>query len=185
MITLAIVTLLFCASCLHAPLRPKLSQDFEAFIAAGNHHNTLRNFERYLRAHRVQNVVPTEQLLRQGTDWRRNKLPQYAFPPTALWPRITDTLWLLRRFIIPVTGPVKVVSGFRTVKYNRAAGGATRSQHLEFSALDIKPVSDISRADLHYRLLHTWQVHGKALNMGLGLYKNRRFHIDTGGYRKW
>lgn len=182
---LTLLTILLCTSCLRAPVRPLLSEDFHQFIVTGNHYNKLRDFERFLRANRVNNVVPTEQLLRQGTDWKRNQLPQYAFPPQSLWPKMTDTLKLLRRFIIPVSGPIDVVSGFRTINYNRAAGGAPRSQHLEFSALDIKPRSGISRRDLHYRLLHTWHVHGAKLNMGLGLYNDRRFHIDTGGHRKW
>lgn len=179
------LAIIVCVSCVRAPVKPILPTDFHAFIVDGNHHKTLRDFEAFLRANRITNVVPTEQLLQQGTDWRSHNLPKYAFPPEALWPRMADTLKLLRRFVIPEIGPIQVVSGFRTNDYNSIAGGALRSQHLEFSALDIKPLSDISKEELHTLLNRTWQTHGKGLNMGLGLYNNRRFHIDTGGHRKW
>jgi len=181
----ALFILTVCLSCARTPPRPQPSADFQAFINAGNHQGTLLKFERYLRLSSVTNVIPTEQLLRQGTDWRNNRLPQYAFPPEALWPRMIETLKFMRRFVIPSIGPVEVLSGFRTPVYNRTAGGAKRSQHLEFSALDVRPVSDLSRTDLHKRLQRIWRTHGRALNIGLGLYGGRRFHIDTGGYRQW
>lgn len=172
-------------SCTRTPTRPSLAIDFQNFVNNQNHHTQLRNFERRLRVSGVYNVIPTWQLLRQGTDWQRNNLPQFAFPPVYLWPRMTNTLKFMRRFILPVIGPVDVVSGFRTPTYNFAAGGAPRSQHLEFSALDVVPRSTISRSELHGRLLNIWQIHGKGLDMGLGLYQGKRFHIDTGGHRKW
>ena len=177
--------LTMCISCARTPPRPQPSGDFQAFIADGNHHETLLKFERHLRVNSVANVIPIEQLLRQGTDWKNNRLPQYAFPPEALWPGMARTLKFMRRFVIPAIGPVEVLSGYRTPTYNRIAGGAKRSQHLEFSALDVKPSSDLSRAELHKRLQQIWQIHGRRLNMGLGLYQGRRFHIDTGGYRQW
>ncbi len=184
---LAIICLLvtLCASCSRAPIRYTTNDNFELFISRENHHRTLRDFERELRVHRVYNVVPTYQLLLQGTDWRNNGLPQFAFPPSELWPNMIATLKFMQRFIIPVIGQVNVVSGFRTSAYNRVAGGAPRSRHLLFSALDVKPQSPISRARLHRQLKQIWQVHGKGMNVGLGLYSGSRFHIDTGGYRQW
>lgn len=176
---------ILCASCVPAPTRPTSSDDFELFISRANYHSVLRDFERELRVHRVYNVVPTYQLLQQGTDWRNNGLPQFAFPPARHWPNMIATLKFMQRFIIPVIGQIDVVSGFRTPTYNRVAGGAPRSQHLFFSALDIKPQSTVSRARLHQQLKQIWQVHGKGMNIGLGLYSGNRFHIDTGGYRQW
>ena len=34
-------------------------------------------------------------------------------------------------------------------------------------------------------LCQFWQTEGKKLKMGLGMYGNNRFHIDTQGYRTW
>jgi hypothetical protein len=38
-------------------------------------------------------------------------------------------------------GPVAVISGFRTIAYNREVGSADTSQHVFFRALDLRPVS--------------------------------------------
>lgn len=181
---LSVLAILLCA-CSNTPVRPTGPADFQHFIVNGNHQYTLRNFELQLRRSRVDHVIPTYQLLRQGTDWRNNRLPQYAFPAAADWPKMIRTLKFMRRFVIPAIGPVEVVSGFRTPTYNLAAGGAARSKHLSFSALDVKPRSAISRQQLHKRLLKIWHTHGKGLHMGLGLYSGNRFHIDTAGHRKW
>jgi hypothetical protein len=164
---------------------PPSARDWEAFLARGEHRQTFRAFVDFLRREGVDDVVPPEQLLRQGTSWREAKTPAFAFPPRHLWPGIVPTLRFLRDEVIPLVGPVEVVSGFRTRAYNRRAGGARRSKHLVFCAVDVVPLQPISRRTLHRRLLELWRRRGRAHGFGLGLYSGRRFHVDTCGYRRW
>ena len=98
---------------------------------------------------------------------------------------MVNTLVFLKYDLIPYIGDVRVLSGFRTPKYNRLAGGAGRSRHLTFSALDLKPVTEIDRSRLHRILQNRWHTLGEEYKLGLGLYSNLRFHIDTGGHRQW
>ncbi|WP_243394812.1 D-Ala-D-Ala carboxypeptidase family metallohydrolase [Leptospira adleri] len=130
-------------------------------------------------------MVPAEQLLRQGTDWRQAESPPFSIPPRDLWPNILPTLRVIRDLILPEIGPVTVVSGFRDAEYNVKAGGAKSSRHLLFSAVDLVPNREIDRIELHNRLLNLWQKKGPEKKIGLGLYSRNRFHIDTNGFRKW
>ena len=41
--------------------------------------------------------------------------------------------------------PIVVTSGYRSVKLNRAVGGASRSQHCKGQAVDIRTVSDTKK----------------------------------------
>ncbi|WP_246838742.1 D-Ala-D-Ala carboxypeptidase family metallohydrolase [Leptospira stimsonii] len=141
--------------------------------------------EKFLRDHKVLSVVPAEQLLRQGTDWRQTESQPFAIPPRDIWPNILSTLRVIRDLILPEIGPVTVVSGFREAEYNRKAGGAKSSRHLQFSALDMIPDSEIDSVHLKEKLFVIWQKEGSARKIGVGLYSRNRFHIDTLGFRKW
>ena len=161
------------------------SERFQAFL---NHHRLHRRFslfEAYLKKHKVYGIVPTRHLLRQGTDWQKLRLEEFAFPPQRVWKDMTQTLKVLKDYVIPIIGEVEIVSGFRSKIYNQHAGGASRSRHLHFSAIDVVPMQEIQREELHRRLLSLWQQHGQSLKLGLGLYSKLRFHIDTSGYRRW
>lgn len=144
-----------------------------------------KRFERLLAREGVADVVPSWQLWRQGTDWRGCQEPAFAVPPRERWPGMVRTLALLRDLVIPKTGPVDVVSGFRTARYNRCAKGASKSRHLDFDALDVVPRRRWARDELHATLLEVWRREGKARRFGLGLYAGVRFHVDGHRYRRW
>jgi uncharacterized protein YcbK (DUF882 family) len=130
-------------------------------------------------------VVPPWHLWRQGTDWRGVGEPAFARPPRDQWASIEPTLRLLRDEVVPEVGPVVVVSGFRTTRFNEKAGGAPGSRHRWFEAVDVVPRRWWSREGLHRRLLAFWEREGPALKLGLGLYSGTRFHVDTWKHRKW
>lgn len=159
--------------------------DFDAYIAANELVQTYAAFEEHLRAAGVDGVVPAWTLWRQGTDWRSLGEPAFAEPPQAAWPGIVPTLAALRDDVVPITGPVEVVSGWRTDRYNRRAGGAPASRHRNFEAVDVVPSRPWERPALHTRLLELWRVRGPELKMGLGLYSGTRFHVDTHRHRRW
>jgi len=160
-------------------------EDFEQFLKEHNAHREYNDLVRYLARQELHNIVPVWQLLKQGSDWRHHNLPKYAIPSPEKWDEMIKTLVFLKYDLLPHIGPVEVLSGFRTRHYNQMAGGARKSRHLSFSALDLKPVHQINRRQLHEILQHTWRNTGRKYDLGLGLYSSLRFHIDTGGHRQW
>jgi uncharacterized protein YcbK (DUF882 family) len=109
----------------------------------------------------------------------------FAVPPKEQWPHIIPTLKVIRDEVQPLVGPVEALSVFRGVAINRCIKGASQSMHLRFHAIDMRPVRAVTRAQLIQKLCKLHAEKGKALNIGLGIYRGTRFHIDTAGYRRW
>jgi len=172
-------------SCARRPVHDAAPESFRQFIILNNLQTEFRALERFLYSKGVRDIVPTWQLLQQGSDWRQHALSPYAFPSREYWERMANTLTFIRVDLIPRIGPVEVLSGFRTKHYNFVAGGAPRSRHLTFSALALRPLRKIDRKRLHATLQKIWHSRGKKRNLGMGLYNGLRFHVDTGGYRQW
>jgi uncharacterized protein YcbK (DUF882 family) len=100
-------------------------------------------------------------------------------PPRKLWKNILPTLRIIDDLRASFGKPCRILSSYRSPDYNRAVGGATHSQHLEFNALDIV-FDDVSPRQVYERLLE-WRKVGKFTG-GLGLYPSSGFvHIDTRG----
>lgn len=159
--------------------------ELAAFLAESDHRGALARFEALLAAEGVADVVPPIDLWRQGTDWCDVDRPPFSRPPDDAWSAIVPTLRVLRDRVVPITGPVVVVSGFRTTDYNGAAGGSKGSRHQWFEAVDVVPRRPWRRKALHARLMTLWATDGPALGLGLGLYSKTRFHIDTWKHRRW
>ncbi|WP_237057476.1 D-Ala-D-Ala carboxypeptidase family metallohydrolase [Microbulbifer sediminum] len=155
------------------------------FLRRGDNRARLRALESYLKANNAGNVVEAAALFRQGSDWLDINEPAFAIPPRRHWENMVETLALVRDELIPAIGPVEVLSAYRTDNYNRKGGGAGGSKHREFCGLDLVPLSNISRKELveELKILHARL--GEHSRMGLGIYSNVRFHIDTCGYRSW
>jgi len=172
------------AACNRQPMQPP-PESFRQFVIANGLQMEYRELEQFLYQKGVRDIVPTWKLLQQGRDWRQHEQQQYAFPDEEKWERMARTLVFLKSELIPYIGPVEVFSGFRTKMFNHLAGGAPRSRHLSFSALELQPVRPIERQRLHAILQKVWHKRGKKHNVGMGLYSGVLFHIDTGGYRQW
>ncbi|WP_444934425.1 D-Ala-D-Ala carboxypeptidase family metallohydrolase [Microbulbifer sp. EKSA008] len=158
---------------------------FSRFLSKGNNHARFTQLKKFLRSNRVDQVVQPYELLRQGSDWQDLDEPAFAIPPKELWWGIVNTLRVIEREIVPRVGPVTVVSGWRTVDYNRKAGGSKGSKHLHFCGLDIVPKKKFSREQLVPVLRDIHKRNGREWQMGLGIYRGIRFHVDTCGYRRW
>jgi hypothetical protein len=159
---------------------------FDAFLAEQpGHRESYAAFVAFLGEQRVGGVVPPWHLWRQGTDWRSVDEPPFAVPPRDQWAGMVPTLELLRDEVVPFTGPLEVVSGFRTETYNRKAGGAKGSRHQWFEGVDVVPVQSWERGALHAALVPWWKQRGAPKRVGLGLYEGVRFHLDTWKYRTW
>lgn len=140
-------------------------------------------------------TVPIWQLLRVDANyaWRCNS-DFFAFPPEELWDSIVPTLKLVEEEVVPVTGDVEVVSAWRSQEINECVGGASRSRHMGFSALDLIPAKPTDSQTLFADLCAMHEGINALSRMGLGAYfdpddpsrnTNGRFHIDSNGYRSW
>jgi hypothetical protein len=104
------------------------------------------------------------------------RLKLNSTPPERLWHHIIPTL----RFLDAVrerVGPLRLSSVYRNERYNKAVGGATRSQHKLFTACDVVPLR-ASVADLWAACIDERR---KSNFMG-GLGRYRTFvHVDSRG----
>ena len=78
---------------------------------------------------------------------------------------------------------VRVISGYRTKKYNTRIGGARRSQHMLAKAADIK-ISGMSPKEIK-TLIEQLIKEGKMMKGGVGLYRTF-VHYDVRGWNaRW
>jgi len=153
------------------------------------------DFIKFLDRHDVDLVVQNWQLWRVDNQYAsRCGTDYFAVPPREKWAEIIPTLKLIRDEIIPVTGPVEVVSAWRSPEINLCVNGAKASKHLSFAAVDLVATDFKDRDTLFGDLCALQARIGRSRQMGLGAYYdpdrsawNRagRFHIDTSGYRTW
>lgn len=153
-------------------------------------------FEDYLEEQGVSDVLPPWQLARVDLEYaRRCNLGVWRLPPEDLWPNIVPALRLVRDHVEPEFGEVEVQSSYRSPELNVCAGGAARSRHISFEALDLLLVNRRSDLEAFYQELCAMQERaGPESRMGLGAYydgsdplynRKGRFHIDAAGYRSW
>jgi hypothetical protein len=112
-------------------------------------------------------------------------------PPRDWWPRIIPALKIAEELRTGLGHPLIVGNGFRPPAENKRAGGARRSQHLFFRAIDLDlPRSAKSRENqeaFYEGAARLFLLRGEELRMGLGLYRpwgGTRVHIDCGFRRR-
>ncbi len=143
-------------------------------------------FDTFLKQRDVSGVVPTFQLWRTTTESGSCHADAFVVPDRADWPHLVATLRYLRDKVEPVTGPIEVVSAYRNEALNACAGGAPKSAHRQYYAVDLIPLDPaLSRGPLIDKLCRLHAQTGAAATVGLGLYSGHRFHIDTHGFRTW
>jgi hypothetical protein len=175
--------LLLAASPAHAAPPPG---DFIAWVhAAPGRAREVQAFEAFLRRAGVGSVLPLSQMLLNASSWRACNVAPYSLAPRALWPNIVPTLRFIRARIVPALGPVAALSGYRDAALNTCAGGAPKSAHALFYALDLTPLRFKNRDKMIAAVCKLHARFGAAAHAGLGFYQGMRFHIDTDGYRRW
>ncbi|MEL7738381.1 D-Ala-D-Ala carboxypeptidase family metallohydrolase [Citromicrobium bathyomarinum] len=151
-------------------------------------------FSAFLAEEGVGDVIEPWQLSRlDAYVAERCETDVFAIPPEDLWPNIVPALRLVRDEVVPALGPVTVLSSWRNPATNVCAGGASRSNHLQFAALDLATQPRRTDASLYRDLCAMHDAAGRASPMGLGAYydpvegeySGGRFHIDAQGYRDW
>lgn len=155
------------------------------YFAAPWHSAGVKAFNDYLTTWGVGGVAPTWQLLRTASDWQICGAQPFEIPPVANWPNIVAGLRYVGSYVIPKIGPVEVVSVYRNPALNACAKGAQESTHKSLGAIDMVPLTPISREALMTELCTIHQETGERFMIGLGLYKGIRFHIDAKKFREW
>lgn len=79
--------------------------------------------------------------------------------------------------------PIRVISGYRSPKYNRRIGGARRSQHMTAKAADIK-VKGMSPAEVKEVIVQLIKE-GKMMKGGIGLYTTFTHYDVRGRNARW
>jgi hypothetical protein len=142
-------------------------------------------FKQFLEMEKVDEVLPTWQLVRTASMWRECNGPRFEVAPFTEWQHISRTLRFIQAHVEPVVGDVEAMSGYRNAELNQCSGGARESAHRRFFALDLVPLREISRDGMIRSLcrIHEWR--GSGYDIGLGFYSGLRFHVDSKGFRKW
>ncbi|MEI9885385.1 MAG: D-Ala-D-Ala carboxypeptidase family metallohydrolase [Rhizomicrobium sp.] len=142
-------------------------------------------FEAYLRRQGVAGILPLSQLLLNASSWRACGVAPYSIAPRALWPHVVPTLRFVRARLVPALGPVAALSGYRDPDLNTCSGGAPRSAHAQYYALDLTPLRFKDRGKMIAAVCRLHARFGAKAHVGLGFYQGMRFHIDTSGFRRW
>ena len=79
--------------------------------------------------------------------------------------------------------PIRIISGYRSPKYNRRIGGARRSQHMLAKAADIK-ISGMSPSEIK-REIDGLIKEGKMMKGGIGLYRTFTHYDVRGRNARW
>ena len=155
------------------------------YLAASWRGPWVKSFNDYLSAQGVGGVVPTWQLLRTASDWYKCGDNAFEIPPATEWNGLVSSLRFVRDHVVPTIGPVEAVSVYRNPGLNTCAGGAQESAHRYGQAMDLVPLSPITREELMARLCAIHRQRGEPYAAGLGFYVGLRFHIDSRRFRRW
>jgi len=155
------------------------------YLAAPSRAFQVKAFNDYLATWQVSGILPTWQLFRTATSWQSCGGQPFEIPPTSEWPHIVQTLRYVHDYVIPAIGPVEAVSVYRNPVLNQCAGGAPESAHKHYSAIDMVPLTPITRERLMQTLCGMHARRGPDYQVGLGFYAFLRFHVDTTKFRRW
>ena len=142
-------------------------------------------FELYLRRQGVGGILPLSQLLLDASSWAACGAQPWSLAPRTLWPNVVPTLRFIRSRIVPTLGPVAALSGYRDPELNKCSGGAPKSAHALYYALDLTPLRFKDRDKMIAAVCRLHARFGARAHVGLGFYQGMRFHIDTDRFRRW
>ena len=132
------------------------------------------NYEEFLEGLSLKHFHPSE-ITSQGERVRNGV--KNSLPPESKWEAIVPTLWIADLARRELGFSLIITSAYRSPAYNDAVGGASRSQHLANTALDLIPAGG-KVGELYDHLMSMRK--GKAFKGGIGLY-NAFVHVDTRG----
>ena len=103
--------------------------------------------------------------------------------PDELMDNLKDLVENLQIIRDTIGKPIRIISGYRSPKYNRRIGGARKSQHMKAKAADMV-IKGMKPAEVH-RIVTGLIKEGKIKKGGVGLYKYF-VHYDVRGFNaRW
>lgn len=127
----------------------------------------------------------------------RNSMPErcyskrFAIPPRRYWKNVVSSLQLVEKLNRnEYFKRYTITAVYRSPELNKCINGAEKSKHLYHYAVDFHVLNPTETVESDRNLLvkkmcQFWKVEGKHFKMGLGVYGNNRYHIDTQAYRTW
>lgn len=165
---------------------PATAEMYSSWVAAApGRDSEVQAFEEFLAAQNAAGIFPTYEILRSESLWAECGGEPFVLAPRAQWAHVVGTLRFIRDQVVPQTGQLEIVSGYRDPALNSCSGGRSASSHVAFWALDLEPVADISRDEIVAKLCPVYATRGRAAHIGLGFYDDTRFHIDSRSFRTW
>jgi uncharacterized protein YcbK (DUF882 family) len=113
--------------------------------------------------------------------------PRADEPPRELWRNLIRVAILAQRVRDLYAAPLWVSSAWRPAWYNAAVDGASSSQHLTASAVDLNVLPSSRDARAIRRLERAGAVvylEATELARGFGVYRGGRIHLDVNGARR-
>ena len=103
--------------------------------------------------------------------------------PDELMDNLKDLVENLQIIRDTIGKPIRIISGYRSPKYNRKIGGARKSQHMKAKAADMV-IKGMKPVEVH-RIVTGLIKEGKIKKGGVGLYKYF-VHYDVRGFNaRW
>ncbi|WP_425039056.1 D-Ala-D-Ala carboxypeptidase family metallohydrolase [Primorskyibacter sp. S187A] len=139
------------------------------------------DFMAFIKSLGLKNFKPYEFLIKGD----KNANPESAAyqtntnPPRELWPNIAPTARVLDILRGRIDAPIRTISVYRSPAYNVAIGGAKKSQHTMFRAVDFVAQGNSTPLDWA-NTLRSMRAEGLFLG-GIGTYSTF-VHIDTRGF---
>jgi lysozyme family protein len=122
------------------------------------------------------------EFLVKGTS--NNSINLNSDPPRHLWKSVLPLVRVLEEFRERVGFAVVLTSVYRSLSYNTKIGGATRSQHMAFTAADFKVVGDGATTTKEWAELMLEIRSEGFFKGGIGVY-NTFVHVDVRGTRAY
>jgi hypothetical protein len=155
-----------------APIDPSLPVVEEIKVTEAPKLPAKERFQKELNKRKIKYFTADEVFYKGASD---KKLGLNTEPPEELWDNIWKTIEMADKARHTLGRPIKITSAYRSPKYNKAIGGASKSHHIQFNALDLRT----SAPKTLHKILKGMRDKGM-FKGGLGLY-NTFVHLDTRG----
>lgn len=145
----------------------------------------LDRLQELLDAWGIKYFKAKELVIHKNPRWRGDR---YTVPPDDIIQNIEHTIKAADKIRERFGEPIRIVSGYRSPEYNDLVGGARRSQHKSFRALDMMPLRGRGLDRLKKIAKQVMDELGQeGISTGYGTYRSF-VHIDTGAVkfrRRW
>ncbi len=116
---------------------------------------------------------------------------QFLVPPQIYWKNIVNPLQLIEKLkSYGLFSNYRIVHSYSLPESKQCYASSNVSHHDENQAVDFQLLDENNQpypnqGMMYEKICQFWQQEGREFHMGLGIYDQNIFHIDTLGYRTW